>query len=149
MGEAVESPLMRRALSFLMMMVMVIAPCALAHAATVSSHHTAVSQASDTGAAGHKHAMPSDGHANHAGCADETGHAECSGDCDTLQRVSNFSTTERVSADAAVVYDAITAVLGCMHVATAGRDAPAMAFDDFQPNSDSKSVLRKTARLRL
>ena len=131
---------MKRALSILLMVVMVLAPCAVVHAASSgsSSHMAMSSDLSDTPSVD-----------CHAGKQD-AGHTVCSGNCDTLQRLSDAGVTERSSTDLKTSYASLVLALSFALVILDDRDTSTDAnLTPLDSISDSKTVLRRTSRLRL
>lgn len=141
---------MRSLISLLMMVVMVLAPCAVAHAATSTFHRTA----SPTAVAdiGHGHAKSNQSHGQKSGCHSENQTDDrrmCPGDCDTVQRVSQSDVTHRTLAAVATSSAVLIIVLtdAPLSPVGAGNFVPFGRLADLR--LDSKSVLRMTARLRL
>jgi hypothetical protein len=118
---------------------MVLAPCAVVHAAIMQSAPHAMS-ASD-----HSHGQHVDCHAGQ----NDTDHAVCSGDCDTLQRVASADAPERFAPTFSVSYVALLFALNFAAVARDNRSSVKVADESIESDSDSKTVLRRTARLRL
>ena len=147
---------MRSAISLLMMVVMVLAPCAVAHAASVASHDAAPHQLeASLGSAeahGHRHARPTEPHHKHTFCASDdpgSSHEACSANCDTLQRAANTSTSERSTSD---IKPELAVFIGALsYVVISLNDDLGLnkLLRPVESPSDSKTVLRTTARLRL
>ena len=151
--QTVESLLMTRAISLLLTIAMVLAPCAVAHAASMTSHHM-VHSSSETEAtpSKHRHATPEGSHRRHAECLagqHDTGHAMCAGECDILQRVSNTNAAEHSTTQLQASFAVLALAITYAHVALVDGAAPELRTGDIESISDSRSVLRKTARLRL
>lgn len=128
---------MKRALSILLMVVMVLAPCAVVHAASMKSVPHVMSPSDES-------------HSQHVDChsgQQHTSHSVCSGDCDTLQRVAEAGTPERSGTDFKAPYVALALnFVFCAQDDTSQADISNRYVESF---SDSKTVLRRTARLRL
>lgn len=130
---------MNRALSILLMVVMVLAPCAVTHAASMKS-------------APHMMSASDESHGQHADChsgQQEAGHSVCSGDCDTLQRTTAAGTPERTVSEFNTFYPLLVFVLNLTLVAQVTESAPDIGSGNSGPLFDSKTVLRQTARFRL
>ena len=145
---------MRRAISLLMMVVMVLAPCAAVHAASSASHHAGIMLAfSHVGHESQRSAEPSRSHEQHAECASgghSPDHNACSSSCDLLQRVTLQKASERASADFKKSWIAIGAVaLNDASLALELKPAVTCRLRPIGLNQDSRTVLRETARLRL
>ena len=145
--------MMKRAISLLLMIVMVLAPCAVAHAVSLAPHHAA-SLHTKAGApsSGDLHVAPYESHGQHAACVSgvpERGDNACSGDCETLQRVAKVSVAERTPIDMEVSFAAFVFALSVAVVAVAHDAVPDGQLRPVVSILDSKTVLRKTARLRL
>lgn len=143
---------MKRAISLLLMVVMVLAPCAVAHAANLSGHHGSPTVASEFEPSEHMRAVPSGSHEEHGACA-ASGHgsdqATCSGNCEILQRVTETNAAERSAAELQVSFTALAIVTKPVLATQGHRSDSAVSSRPVQTKSDSKTVLRKTARLRL
>jgi len=144
--------MMKRAISLLLMVVMVLAPCAVAHAASLSGHHGSSTIALEISSSGHMHAAPAGPQEQHGGCAashHHTGEDECSGNCETLQRATSTGAAER-SADQLIVSSAALVIASKTILDTQNNHSDtAVASRPAELKSDSKTVLRRTARLRL
>lgn len=143
---------MKRAISLLLMVVMVLAPCAVAHAASLSGHHGSPAAASEAAPSEDMHAAPSGSHDQHGVCAasgHQPGDDTCSGNCEVLQRATDASAGERVATDLKSSYAALAFVLSFVHVISTSDTDNGTDFGAAESNFDSKTVLRKTARLRL
>lgn len=121
------------------MVVMVLAPCAVVHAASMKSTP-------------HAMAASSMSHGQHVDChssQQDAKHTDCSSDCDTLQRVAEAGAQERSAPDFNASYFVI--VLALTLVATTLDNTPSAKSDyDYEESTSySKTVLRQTARLRL
>jgi hypothetical protein len=139
-GQAVDRQLMKRALSILLMVVMVLAPCAVVHAASLGSP-SHMTMSSDT--SGSQNADC------HAGKHD-IGHEVCSGNCDTLPPVAKAGAAERSTIDLKASYTSLVLVLSFVFVILDDSEASANAsLTCLESNSDSKTVLRQISRLRL
>ena len=143
---------MKRAISLLLTVVMVLAPCAVAHAASLSGHHGSRTVVLESSSSGHMHAAPARSHEQHGGCAEShhrTGEDECSGNCEVLQRVSGTGVSERSVEHLIVSFAALVIVSNIILDSQSSRSGAAVSSKPVGLNSDSKTVLRKTARLRL
>jgi len=130
---------MRRVLSILLTVIIVLAPCVVVHAASASSD-THVMDASDQSRSQH-----ADCYAGQQG----NGHSACPGDCDTTQRTAAASAPERSVSDSKSVYPAIVFAVSLVLASLIDESAPGIGTDRLVLFFDSKSVLRQTARLRL
>ena len=147
--ELVKVLLMRRVISWLMMVVMVLAPCAVAHAASSASHHAPVNlTTSHVEQVAFGDAALSGSHEQKTECLSDDrnpDHSTCSSNCDLLQRVTLQDTSDRVWADfktiASLQIDSVLAL----------EPQPALWPRPRPPEriQGSKTILRKTARLRL
>ncbi len=144
---------MRHAISILMMMVMVLASCAVAHSGSASSHHTNMMPIAEDQLSHHKQPIEPktavDHHQNCSADSEEQDQYHCSNGCCTLQRVTSLSglislqaTDEEpllsdaiLSADSRIIFDSWSNQV--------------VDLRRFDTRKDSKSVLRSTARLRL
>jgi|GEM_PF-5024379 len=150
---------MRRGLAALLMIVTVLAPCAIAHAmqsqtAGIASaqHHLVVSPAREY--AHHEHTRD-DAHNNgHCGNG-ETNHTplseDCSGDCQTLQRVAAFTMPDRARSAVDVEFDSETLVslISQAHSFVSTVHHSQARFEHTVARIDTVSVLHQTARFRL
>ncbi len=148
-----ESFLMRRAISLLMTVVMVLAPCTVVHAGNPASHHGGKAlAASDHEQDGIRHAVPRGAHEQASRC-DSGDHNpnqdSCSKDCNTLQRVTSQSTVERTSLELETSFAAIVDSLNDPLVVHAGNAIRTIKLRPVDLRQDSKSVLHTSARLRL
>ncbi len=130
---------MRRALSVLMMVVMVLAPCAVVHAASMKSAPHMI------GASGHSHSQHVDCHPT----KQNAGHSVCSGDCETLQRVAESGTQEHSATDFKIPHDPSVLALNFALVALKDRASEDVDERYIDSTSDWKTILRRTGRLRL
>ncbi len=136
---------MKRALSILLMVVMVLAPCAVVHAASMKSMPHVLSPSDDSHSQAESHSQ----HVNcHSGQQD-TSHSVCSGVCDTLQRVAEAGTPERSGTDFKAPYVALVLALNIVFCAQDDESFADINNRYVESFSDSKTVLRRTARLRL
>ncbi len=143
---------MKRAISLLLMVVMVLAPCAVAHAASLSGHHGSSTVATDTAPSGHMHAAPAESHEQHSGCVasdHHTGEDDCSGNCEILQRATSTGVAERSAEQLIVSFAALVIASKTILDTQDNRSDTPLSGRLVGLNSDSKTVLRKTARLRL
>jgi len=142
---------MNRAISLLLMVVMVLAPCAVAHAASLSSHHGSWTVASAAMPSSQTHAASTESHDPHEICAasHHPGEDDCSGNCERLQRVTETAAAERSAAYMLVSFASLVVAANSI------RDTRNNLADTFvrrgsvELSSDRTTVLRKTARLRL
>ena len=143
---------MRRAISLLMMVVMVLAPCAIAHAASTSNHHSEMKQTAGHMLHGMQHKASKDLVHSHPQCptgSKKENQSHCSNDCDTLRRVLSQSTLEAHEFKIEVVYPANIVPRRNNNVGNAVRSYRFASLSPIDARRDSKSVLRTTARLRL
>lgn len=142
--------MMKRLLSTLLMVVMVLAPCAVAHAVSMKVNHSGPQMSGSM--SGQMGAKPDQSHGQHIVCMagqHDAGYTACSSNCDTFQRTSATNTLERSAPDVKIEYAALVLALNYLSVAL-DVEAPSVVADlVFEGVSDSKSVLRMTARLRL
>ena len=144
---------MRRAISLLMMVVMVLAPCSVTHAASSTSHHAGTTPASSgVDQAAQFSIAPAGSHKQHTECGSVQHSPErsaCSSNCDLLQRVTLQSTGDRAWADVKESLIVITGVLTDAVFTLGSEPESPPRFTPVALNQGSKFVLRKTARLRL
>ena len=158
---------MRRLLAGLLALVMVISPCAVAHALFVkhagslkhaggdtSRSYQATITANAAVSAGHDQHASHHGHGNHHGMSDdpvERGHDGCTGNCETLQRVSASLMPDRMPV--LVSSGALDAEpmlgTGTSHAVFTVERGGLRVFEPFVLDRGSKSILRATARMRL
>ena len=79
----------------------------------------------------------------------QSGDDTCSGNCEVLQRATDASAGERVATDLKSSFAAFAFVLSFIHVISTSDTDSDTDFGAVESNFDSKTVLRKTARLRL
>ena len=130
---------MRRALSILLMVVMVLAPCAVVHAASMKSTPHTVTTLGDS-------------HDQHVDChsgQQDTSHSVCSTDCNTLQRAVERGMPERTVSEFKASYPALVFALNFVLITLVAENAPDIGDGNLDSISGSKAVLRQTARLRL
>ena len=143
---------MRRLISLLMMMVMVLAPCAVVHAANASNHHGPMKQT-----AGHllhavQHVGPNRLLHHQSPCPTGSKHQDfshCSNDCTTLQRLMSQSTHEAHDLKTEPVDLAVVVPLLDNRIVLSAQSRRSARFRLIEPRRDPLSVLHTTARLRL
>lgn len=143
---------MKHAICLLLMVVMVLAPCAVAHAASLSSHHGSPTIALEISSSEHKHVAPAGSQDQDGGCAAShyhTGEDECSGNCDILQRATSSGVAERSAEQLILSFVTLVIASNTILDTQDNRSDTAVSSRPAELKSDSKTVLRKTARLRL
>lgn len=143
---------MRRAVALLMMVAMVLAPCAVAHAATIAAHQGVLTASNEGSSSEHMHAASEGSQGEQTACpsaSHDAGHDTCSGNCESLQRVINTSVSERSTPDFDASFATLVFGLSLVAAVSADSSSPILIVSPIESNADSQTVLRMTARLRL
>ncbi len=143
---------MKHAISLLLMVVMVLAPCAVAHAASLPGHHQSTSVTTETAQSGHMHVAPAQSHDQHGGCVAGRHHTDkddCSGNCEIFRRATTSGMAEHSATSLIVSFAVLVIASEAILDAQNRRSDTGLSGRPVGLNANAQTVLRKSARFRL